>query len=232
MTDIAERLVGVRAEIDDARARARRTDDVQLIAVSKTMPAAAVRAAFLAGQTVFGENRVQEALTKQEALGDSLPGIAWHMIGHLQTNKVKQIPSNFALVESVDSLRLARRLDSQAAEAGVVLPVLFEVNVAGEESKSGFSPEELEASCEVLMGYANLDPRGLMTVAPQTNNPGDVRPIFGALRDLRDRIRERFDREGFSDLSMGMSGDFREAIEEGATMVRLGRAIFGDRPPA
>jgi PLP dependent protein len=230
MSDIAERLAAAKASIDDARLFAGRSDDVTLVAISKTMPASAVLAAFRAGQRVFGENRVQEAVRKQDELAEVMSDAAWHMVGHLQTNKARQIAGRFSLVHSVDSLKLASVLNRHAGSAGAKLPVLFEINVAGEASKSGFSQEEFWHSIGDLLSLEHLDARGLMTVAPAVDDSAEVRPVFRRLREMRDRVRDEMGRPSFQELSMGMTNDFREAIAEGATIVRLGRAIFGDRP--
>jgi pyridoxal phosphate enzyme (YggS family) len=216
----------------EAARRVGRTDDITLVAVSKTVDIERIRAAIEAGQRTFGENRVQEAVAKIEALADASPPITWHLLGHVQTNKVKTVVGRFACVESVDSLRLAEHLDRRAHEAGIKLPILLEVNVGGEESKSGFSPEALEREAETIVRMTSLQLQGLMTIAPISDEPEDVRWVFRRLRALRDTIRERHSLAGFSHLSMGMSNDYEVAIEEGATIVRIGRALFGDRAAA
>jgi pyridoxal phosphate enzyme (YggS family) len=227
--NVAERLFRVLEAIESAAERAGRAGAVQLVAVSKTVPVDSIAQAYTAGQRVFGENRVQEGMDKISALRETAPDLRWHLIGHLQTNKAKAAAESFDVIESVDSFRLAERLDERAGLAGRRLPVLFEVNVAGEASKSGFSPGELTGLWPVLFDLPHLDPRGLMTVAPLASDPETVRPVFRRLRELRDEIRVASGKSGFSELSMGMSGDFATAIEEGATIVRLGRAIFGER---
>jgi pyridoxal phosphate enzyme (YggS family) len=191
---------------------------VTLIAVSKGVPAAVVAEAFEAGQRDFGENRVQEAAAKIEAL--SARGITprWHLIGHLQTNKAKIAANLFAIIHSVESLRLAQELSRRAQRVGILL----EVNAAQEASKFGFTPKEVAPALSSIASLPHLDVQGLMTVAPQANDPEAVRPVFRELRQLRDALRLR-------ELSMGMTDDFEVAIEEGATMVRVGRAIFGER---
>lgn len=228
--DIAARLESVRASIRDAGERAGREDSVTLVAVSKTVPAHAVLDAYQAGQRTFGENRVQEAVKKQSEIADRAPHADWHLIGHLQTNKVKTAVEAFSLLESVDSLRLAEHVDRHASRLGTKVPVLYEVNIAEETSKGGFTTVDLEESLPALLALGNIDPRGLMTVAPLAEHAPDVRPVFRRLRLLRDRIRDRFELNSFVELSMGMSNDYVEAIAEGATIVRIGRAIFGDRP--
>jgi PLP dependent protein len=190
-----------------------------------------VSAAYDAGQRVFGENRVQEGTAKIASLREAMPGATWHLIGHLQANKARLACESFSIIESVDSVRLARRLNTCAEQRGQVLPVLLEVNVAREESKSGFDPDEVDAAGEIIATMPFLEMRGLMTVAPLA--PAEaVRPAFTSLRQLRDEMRAQHDLEAFTHLSMGMSNDYEVAIEEGATMVRLGRAIFGSRPTA
>lgn len=229
--DVGVNLARVREAIAAAAlATGRQPREVTLVAVSKTVPAERIRLAYAAGQRVFGENRVQEGLGKIMALGESMPGVEWHLIGHLQGNKARAAVEGFSLVESVDSLRLATRLDHLAADHGRKLPILLEVNVAGEEAKSGFRLEELRSELPNLLELPHLAVQGLMTVAPLMSEPDEVRPVFRRLRELRDDIRDHFFLTGFNELSMGMSGDFRVAIAEGATMVRIGRAIFGERP--
>jgi len=216
---VAQRVEAVRERIRRAAARAGRSpDEVTIVAVSKGFPPEAVRQAVAAGLRDIGENRVQEAAAKIPLLAD-LP-ITWHMVGHLQTNKVKTALKLFAIIHSVDSLRLAEFLSRHAQGP---IPILLEVNVAGEASKFGFAPEEVPRAAAAIARLPNLDVRGLMTVAPLTANPEEVRPFFRRLRELRDAL-------GLRELSMGMTDDFEVAIEEGATIVRLGRAIFGDRP--
>lgn len=226
--DLRRRLGEVQEEIARAAARAGRAGDVRLVAVTKTFPADVVREAYEAGQRLFGENRVQEAVAKVRLLAE-LEGIEWHLIGHLQTNKARQAVQHFDMVESVDSVRLGTALDERAGRRGMVLPVLLEVNVAREESKSGFDPSTLLEAVEELAPLSHLELRGLMTVAPLAVDPEDVRSVFRRLRELRDSLREQCTLEGFDELSMGMSGDYRVAIEEGSTLVRIGRALFGER---
>ena len=215
-----------------AAARAgRNPDEVTLVAVSKTMPLEAIRAAWLAGQRVFGENRVQEAIEKASLWRERWPGdpISWHLIGHLQTNKVRDVVGAFDLVHSVDSLRLATALDQRARATGAVVPVLLEVHLSGEASKFGIEPDEVLPTVAAMRGLAGLRIGGLMTIAPY-GTPGEAaRPYFRALRALRDRLRAAAPDSTLSDLSMGMTEDFEVAIEEGATLVRVGRAIFGER---
>ena len=222
MHDIRAGLMRVRERIAAAAERAgRRPDDVLLIAVSKTVEAERIREAIAAGVQALGENRVQEAKGKVAELGRAVP---WHLIGHLQTNKVKDAFGLFDVVHSIDRLELAREIERRAAGAGRPIDVLLEVNVANEASKSGFSPDAVAGALDALSGMAHLKVRGLMAIPPIVERAEDSRPAFRTLRALRDR-------HGLGELSMGMSADFEVAIEEGATMVRVGTAIFGPRPP-
>ncbi|HEX6818181.1 MAG TPA: YggS family pyridoxal phosphate-dependent enzyme [Ktedonobacterales bacterium] len=241
---LASRLRGVRERVAAAARRAGRDERaVQLIAVTKTVPAQTISVAYELGMTVFGENRVQDAYAKVAQL--SLPSARWDLIGHLQSNKAAQAARLFDRIESVDSLHLAGILDARAESLGRRLPVLLEVNVAGEASKSGFSPDELPGAATAIATLQHLVPRGLMTVAPLVDDPERVRAVFRRLRELRDLLRETVSlaftgapggHEGtepaWDELSMGMSDDFEVAIEEGATLIRLGRALFGERPKA
>jgi pyridoxal phosphate enzyme (YggS family) len=227
MNALADRLAVVQSAIARAAQRSGRPEaDVELVAVSKTHPPEAVLEALDAGQTLFGESRVQEARAKIALL----PSRArWHFIGHLQKNKIRQaLGLGAQLFHSVDSLELARDMHRIAEEEGARPRVLLEVNVAGESSKFGFSPEKLRAQIEDLLALGRLEIDGLMTIAPLAPEPEDSRPHFAALRDLRDRLQREF-RLALPSLSMGMSGDFEIAIEEGATLVRVGSAIFGSR---
>ncbi len=233
MSDIARRLKGVRAAIAAVAVDAGRpADSVTLVAVSKTMPAESIQEAYDAGQRVFGENRVQEGAAKIAVLSARMPDARWHLIGHLQTNKVKPALEAFGVIESVDSVRLAEHIDRQAEMRRPSVPVLLEVNIGGEAAKSGFEPDGLRTVFPHLLALSHLQLRGLMTVAPLSGDPEEVRPVFRALRELRDDLRDHFPLTDFDDLSMGMSNDYRIAIQEGATMVRIGRAIFGERPAA
>ena len=225
---IRENLDQVRERVASAARRAGRSPgEIALMAVSKTFPAATVREAYQAGQRLFGENRVQEFAAKHEDVRD-LPGAEFHLIGHLQSNKVGKAAELFQAVDSVDSLRLAEKL--AAAAAGKKLVVLVEVNVGGEEQKSGVP---LDSALELIEGVARfgpLDLRGLMTVPPFSADPEGARPCFRKLRELRDAAAKQFPNVNLSTLSMGMSHDFEVAIEEGSTCVRVGTAIFGARP--
>ena len=222
MPGIAERLALLRQRIDTAASSAGRApEEVQLLAVSKTFAAEDVAEAYAAGQRLFGESRQQEAAPKIAALP---PDIAWHFIGGLQRNKVRKVLMDFMCIHSIDSLRLAEYLDRIAGEQGKRPQVYLEVNVAGEESKGGFSPDELVASSSSLADLRNLEILGLMAIPPE----GDSRRWFAATRELRDRLRASTGL-ALPALSMGMSGDFEDAIAEGATIVRVGSALFGHR---
>ncbi len=233
LVSVAENVAQVRARISSACARVKRNpDDVTLMAVSKTVDPGRIREAYNAGLQVFGENRVQEFADKSAALHD-LQNAEWHLIGHLQSNKAKKAAELFHAVDSVDSLRLAQKLNDAAREHGKIIPVLIEMNIGGEESKAGI-PLDSPALEALLRGAAQLDHiqvRGLMTVPPYTEDPEGARNFFRCLRDLRDQIAaRRFPRIAMDVLSMGMSHDFEVAIEEGSTCVRVGTAIFGSRP--
>jgi PLP dependent protein len=220
---IAQSLGNVRERIGAACHRAGRIpDEVTLVGVSKAFPAGAVAEACAAGLEDLGENRVQEAEPKIRQLAAQGVSPRWHMVGHLQTNKVKTATGLFAIIHGVDSVRLAQAISRQAREQ---VPILLEVNVAQEASKFGFAPQEVPAALHAIAELPNLDVRGLMTVAPVADHAEDVRPVFRRLRELRDGL-------GLQDLSMGMTNDFEVAVEEGATMVRVGRAIFGPRREA
>ena len=228
---IAENLAQVRERVDAAAQRAgRRSEDVALMAVSKTFPAERIREAYDAGLRLFGENRVQEFAAKIPALRD-LHNAQWHLIGHLQTNKAAKAVELFAAVDSVDSLRLAQKLNAAAQQLGKKLKVLVEVNVGGEAVKSGMAPEssELEELLSAAPELEHLEFRGLMTIPPFNDDPQEVRPYFRKLCDLRDQITRRLPAANMRELSMGMSHDFEVAIEEGSTCVRVGTAIFGER---
>jgi pyridoxal phosphate enzyme (YggS family) len=227
MTDIAHHLAAVREQIASAAAHVGRDPaTVRLVAVSKTHPAEAVAAAAATGQRIFGESRVQEARDKIPACP---PGLDWHFIGHLQKNKVRQALPLFAFVHSIDSAPLAQAIDRIAGETGKPVEGLLEVNISGEETKHGFNPEQLRSEFAALARLPHLHIRGLMTMAPYSDNPEDARPVFRALRELRDELRAAHN-DPLPELSMGMSGDFVPAIEEGATLVRIGSSIFGARP--
>ena len=221
MPDIATNLERVRERLARAAERAgRRPDDVLLIAVSKTVDVERIRAAVAAGVTALGENRVQEAKTKIAELGRPA---AWHLIGHLQTNKVKDALPLFDVIHSLDRLELAREIERRAAAPGQMVDALLQVNVAAEASKGGVGPDAVGETLDAIGKLAHVRVRGLMTIPPEVEHAEDSRPWFRRLRELAER-------HGLRELSMGMSGDFEVAVEEGATMVRVGTAVFGPRP--
>ncbi len=226
MSLIHDNLTLVKSKIADAASHSGRdVQEVQLIVVTKTFSAEVVREVFDAGHHVFGENRVQEMLAKQPELPAS---VQWHLIGHLQSNKVRKVLPTVASIQSVDSLDLAQDINRIAGELGLFPKVFLEVNVAGESSKFGFTPEKVEAELENLMKLDKLEIQGFMCVPPVSREPEDSRKYFVALRELRDRLAKQANTP-FPVLSMGMSGDYTVAVEEGATMVRVGSAIFGKR---
>ena len=217
---IAESLALVRERIAMTCSHAGRSpDEVTLVGVTKSAPSEIAAQAVTAGLSDLGENRVQEAALKIEALAARDLRPRWHLIGHLQSNKAKTAVRLFAILHSVDSIRLAQILSRRAHDQ---VSLLLEVNVAQEASKFGFAPQEVPSAVQAIDTLPHLEVRGLMTVAPMTNDAESVRPIFRQLRKLRDEL-------GLSELSMGMTDDFEVAIEEGATIVRVGRAIFGPR---
>ncbi|TAK13160.1 MAG: YggS family pyridoxal phosphate-dependent enzyme [Acidobacteria bacterium] len=232
---IADNLQDVRRRIAAAAERVHRSPaDVRLIAVSKTHPAATVLEAARAGQTDFGENRVQEALAKidetRQGSGGQAPALEWHLIGHLQTNKAKKAAVSFAWIHSVDSADLVRKLDAGASDGGTAPRILIQVDLAHEATKSGADPADVPAIVEAALSASALQLTGLMIVPPIAENPEDARPWFRQLRALRDRlVASGVPAASLLELSMGMSHDFEVAIEEGATMVRVGSAIFGAR---
>jgi hypothetical protein len=229
---IAENIAAVQERIAAAaKIAGRNPEEITLMAVSKTFLAEAIREAHAAGLRVFGENRVQEFAGKAEALRD-LKNAEWHMIGHLQTNKAAKAAELFDAVDSVDSWRMAEKLNASAQSANKTLSVLIEINVGGEQAKSGVAPEsdELEKILQDAPRWEHLQIRGLMTIPPYIEDSQSARPYFQKLRKIRDSIAARkLPRIGTEVLSMGMSHDFEVAIEEGATCVRVGTAIFGQR---
>ena len=225
---LRENLASVERKIAEACERAGRSrDEVTLIAVSKTKPVEMLEEVYLAGARDFGENKPQEIRDKYP----QLPGdIRWHMIGHLQRNKIKYIIDKVCMIHSVDSVRLAQAIDEAAEKAGIVMPVLVEVNVAGEESKAGIRPEDAEQFVRMISVFPHIRVEGLMTIAPFTDNPEENRPYFRKLNKLCVDIQQKnIDNVSMCKLSMGMTGDYEVAIEEGATMVRVGTGIFGER---
>jgi len=226
MADIAENLERVRKQIVAASKKSgRNVDDLELIAISKTHDAVKVREAIEAGQTLFGESRVQEARVKIPELPSNL---RWHFVGHLQKNKIRHALPLFELIHSVDSLALAQDINRIAEEDGLHPRVLLEVNVAGEGSKFGFTPEKLRKDLENLLALPRLSILGLMTIPPIADEAEASRKYFVELRELRDRLQTEFHVD-LAQLSMGMTQDFAIAVEEGATLVRVGTAIFGER---
>ena len=239
---IAQNIAAIRERIAAAAARAGRSpDEITLIAVTKTHTARRVDMALAAGVTDCGENRVQEAEEKIELLRDAR--VRWHLIGHLQRNKARRAAVLFDMIHSLDSLKLAEALNRHVEEASLLgqrrLPVLLQVNVSGEETKEGFdlvgglnnqaALASLIEAARQIVALPQLEVQGLMTVAPYADDPEEARPVFRALRELRDELARQIPQSSWKHLSMGMTGDFEVAIEEGATLVRVGRAIFGER---
>ena len=241
-SEVARNLTQVQQRIAEAAVRSGRDPtEVVLVAVSKTFPAETIVAAYEAGVRHFGENRVEEGLVKIPAVRAAISGSqpTWHMVGHVQSRKAKDVVAHFDTVHSVDRLKIALRLNRFVVESGSGLPVLLECNVSGEESKSGFDLAGWEhdeehrnafiATVEEILRLPGLSPRGLMTMAPFVADPETLRPVFASLRGLLDVLRGTFPAQNWCHLSMGMTDDFEVAIEEGATMVRIGRALFGER---
>ena len=227
---MAERLRGVRERMAAAARRSgRAADAVRLVAVSKFHPAVAVAAAAACGQRVFGENYVQEALAKQDQLRDS--DLEWHSIGHVQSNKAGDVAGRFALIHALDSLKLAGALNRRMTQMRRAQDVLIQVNIGAEPQKAGVLPADLPGLAEAVAALPGLRLRGLMCLPPFFDDAEAARPFFVRLRELRDGLRSRLDLE-LPELSMGMSGDFEQAVEEGATLVRVGTTLFGPRPPA
>ena len=232
MVSVRDNLERIRERIASAAQRAgRRPEDIALMAVCKTQPAERIIEAYEAGQRLFGENRVQEFADKAPALG-KLQDARFHLIGHLQSNKAAKAAQLFHAVDSVDSLKLAQRLNTAAQPSGKQLPVLIEINVGGESAKAGLAPgsAELEQLLAAAPSLGSLAIRGLMTIPPFTEDPNGARPYFQQLRELRNEIRNRnLASVSMDELSMGMSHDFEVAIEQGSTCVRVGTALFGAR---
>jgi pyridoxal phosphate enzyme (YggS family) len=226
MSSISEDLERVRQQIAQAAAKAgRAVDEIELVAISKTHDAEKVREVVEAGQSLFGESRVQEARIKIPELPSSL---RWHFVGHLQKNKIRHALPLFEMIHSVDSLELAQDINRIAEEEGLHPRVLLEVNVAGEGSKFGFQPDTLREQMESLLALPRLSILGLMTIPPLAEDAEASRKFFVKLRDLRDQLQKEFHVD-LAQLSMGMTNDFPIAVEEGATLVRVGTAIFGER---
>jgi pyridoxal phosphate enzyme (YggS family) len=227
--ELKQRLENIKERIRQVAVSCNRDPvSIRLVVVSKTFPPETVKEAIEAGAAILGENYVQEAREKFEALVH-YPA-SWHFIGHLQSNKAKYAVRLFDLIHSVDSLKLARALDKEAQKAGKIQPILVQVNISGEDSKSGISAEDAPALISQISQLENLSIKGLMTMPPYFYQPEKVRPYFAALRELRDQIKKQAPPNVFlEELSMGMTGDFEVAIKEGATLVRIGTAIFGER---
>ena len=229
--DIQANLQAVRERIRRAATAAgRNADEIRLIAVSKTVSSAEIIRAIDAGQHIYGESTVQDAMTKLILMAD--PATEWHFIGHLQTNKVKHIPVNFAWLHTLDSLKLARKLSTHAAAMGVVVNTLLQINITGDPDKFGMHPNSVFSFVDKLLqaGLNGIRPRGLMTIGRREGSAADCHRAFAQLRELRDDCAMRFGDSLFRELSMGMSGDYEIAVSEGSTMVRVGSAIFGERP--
>ena len=225
---VAENLAQVQQNINESCNKINRDpNEVTLIAVSKTKPVEMLKEAYDAGARVFGENKVQEIVDKY----DQMPSdVKWHMIGHLQRNKVKYIVDKVAMIHSVDSLRLAETIEKEAAKKAVIVPILIEVNVAQEESKFGLKPEEVLPFIEQIADFSHIRIKGLMTIAPYVDNAEENREIFRELKKLSvDIAAKNINNVTMSVLSMGMTGDYMVAVQEGATMVRVGTGIFGAR---
>lgn len=225
---VKENLKNIRDEMNTACERSNRNlDDITLIAVSKTKPNELIMEAYESGVRDFGENKVQELLRKKEELPDD---IRWHMIGHLQTNKVRQLLGNTVLIHSIDSIRLADTIDTEARKKGIHVDGLLEINIAKEASKYGFIAEELEEILPIFARYKNLHIKGLMTIAPNVENSEENRKNFKKLKKMSvDIIDKNYDNVEVEFLSMGMSGDYIVALEEGANLLRVGTGIFGKR---
>lgn len=232
MQPIKENLINIRKRVESAAINAGRDpQSVKLVAVSKRIPVSAIRQASMAGQVIFGENYMQEAKEKLIQLQDRK--VEWHFIGHIQSNKAKDAATHMDTVHTVDRLKLAKALNKYAAENNRQLSVLVQVNVGEELQKSGVLPAHAESLIKSICHFSNLKVTGLMTMPPFKADPEEVRPYFRKLRELGEEFaaKEYFSNNENFDLSMGMSGDFEVAIEEGATLVRVGTAIFGPRPP-
>lgn len=227
---IVHNLGKVRRSIEDlAREAGRDPASIKLVAVSKNFPLEDLEAALRTGQRFFGENRVQELLAKLVEAEDRELECDWHMIGRLQTNKVKYLLGKVALIHSVDRIRLMNTIQRLAAQKSLVQDILLQVNVSGEESKGGFEVGEMRGVMEALKGYPNIRCLGLMTMAPFSEDPEEARPHFARLRRLREQLVHEFSLPHFQELSMGMTHDYGQAIQEGATILRIGSAIFGPR---
>ena len=222
---IADNLKDIKQRITDSAKRAgRNPDEIQLVAVTKMVDIPEVEELIEASQTLFGENRVQEGKRKYEALQNY--NLTWHLIGHLQTNKVKHAVPMFDMIHSVDSFKLAEAINSVSEKLGKIQSILLEINISGETSKFGLESQETIEIVKNILELPNLKLEGLMTMAPFVDDPEEVRPVFRGLKQLRDRLEEEFTNIKLPHLSMGMTNDFEVAVEEGATLVRIGTALF------
>lgn len=226
--NIAKNLASIQERIKKAAtACGRNPEEVRLVAVSKTIPAETVKKAMDAGVSILGENYVQEARKKIEILGKDVP---WHFIGHLQSNKAKYAVDLFDMIHSIDSSHLAERLNREAQKKDRIMPVLIQVNISGEDTKHGIDSRKILKLIKDISTFQNLNIQGLMTMPPWSSDPEDSRPYFSSLRKLRDELESRgLENVNLKELSMGMSADFEVAIEEGATLIRIGTSIFGPR---
>ncbi|MBI4972167.1 MAG: YggS family pyridoxal phosphate-dependent enzyme [Candidatus Omnitrophica bacterium] len=224
---VSSNIKKVRAEIESARAASgRKASPIRLVLVTKTVDENRVREAYDAGEREFGENRVQELIQKKQQFP---PDVRWHLVGHLQTNKVKEVVGQVVLIHSVDSVHLAKEIEKVSAKLNVVADVLIQVNTSGEASKFGLKPEELEDAVGEMTRFAHLKIHGLMTIGPLTDDVKKIRASFTLLRELQKKMKTHYPDLDWSELSMGMSDDYRIAIDEGATILRLGRIVFGER---
>ena len=237
MTNLEQNLKTIKERITDAAVRTGRDpNEITLVAVSKTFPAQAILDAYALGLRHFGENRVEEASEKiptvQSLISNLQSPPTWHLVGHLQSRKVRDAVALFDIIHSVDTVSLAKHISDRAATIGKTMPILLEVNVSGEESKNGFAPQPRENFLDdvhTTLALPNIDVQGLMTIAPIVQNADDARPHFRALFELRDELKKAFPGCSWQHLSMGMTDDFEAEIAEGATIIRIGRAIFGER---
>jgi len=229
METIKKNLEKINEKIKKAALKANRsTEDIKLVAVTKTATVEQIKEAISAGVKTIGENKVQEAKGKYQVLSADIADIEWHLVGHLQTNKVKYAIEVFDLIHSVDSKKLAEEIDKRSLQFGIMTNILVEVNVSGEETKYGIKPEEVEPFLKEISEFSRIKVRGLMTIAPIAEDKEEVRPYFRKLRELSEKIENKNIKNVKMDyLSMGMTDDFEVAIEEGANMVRIGRGIFG-----
>jgi len=229
METIKKNLEKINEKIKKAALKANRSpEDIKLVAVTKTATVEQIKEAISAGVKTIGENKVQEAKGKYQVLSADIADIEWHLVGHLQTNKVKYAIEIFDLIHSVDSIKLAEEIDKRSLQFGIMTNILVEVNVSGEETKYGIKPEEVEPFLKEISEFSRIKVRGLMTIAPIAEDKEEVRPYFRKLRELSEKIENKNIKNVKMDyLSMGMTDDFEVAIEEGANMVRIGRGIFG-----